>query len=292
MANKKLLHILVFILKLGLTGVILWSIFNKMNFQQVMTSIARQPLWLLAVLLLLTVLRHAGQYQTWSCALQINPHYQLNRKEVLTSYIISQPLRFVVPGGFGMTGKVIYITNSSVWASGLSFLIERALIIWGIWAFAALGGAFYFTRMQLWLRLAIVAAVISLPVWGYFILGLKHKWRHLQEHYLKYAPRIIGLQACVALIAGLQYWLLLRQAMPIGFAETLKRMMLTQVSMSIPITWVGLGLRESFAIHFLSDAGFQALDAVTATLTLFIIQDVLAALVGAVVFIRTKKTGV
>lgn len=287
--RKRISRITVWILKLGLTALILWSIFHKMDFQQVLSSFVSQPAWLLLLLLLLSTLRHAGQFLTWGYALQINPNHRVNWREVLNSYMISQPLRFVIPGGFGMTGKVLYITNSSVWSTGLSYVIERAMIIWGIWAAASVAGAFYYTRIQLWARLLIVAAVLFGPVWGYFILGLKEKWHHLRDNYLRYAPRIVGIQFFLALVAHFQYWLLLRPVMAISYGEALMRMSLTQVSMSIPITWVGLGLRESFAIKLLSEIGFQALEAVTATLTLFIIQDVVFALIGAVFFLRAKR---
>jgi hypothetical protein len=66
-------------------------------------------------------------------------------------------------------------------------------------------------------------------------------------------------------------------------------MALTQFSNSIPITVAGLGLRESFAIHFLKTAGITAEQAVSATLSLFFIQDVLPALIGTWFLVRTKK---
>lgn len=287
--SKQFLRIAVQILKLALTGFIIWSIFRKMDFGQVLSSLVSLPVWLLLSLLLLSLLRHWGQFLTWGYALQINPLYKVNWKEVFNSYIISQPLRFAIPGGLGMTGKILYITNSSLLATGLSYGIERFLIIWGIWVFAIVSGAFYFTRIQLWARLLVVVVALSVPLLGYFVLGAREKWRHLQEHYRTYAPRIIGVQLLVALTAYLQYWLLLKRVAPIGFGDTLMRMSLTQLSVSIPITWAGLGLRETFAIHFLSEAGFQAIQAVTATLTMFIIQDVLAALMGSIFFLRVKK---
>jgi len=50
-----------------------------------------------------------------------------------------------------------------------------------------------------------------------------------------------------------------------------------------------LGLREGFAIHFLAGIGFSAEKAVSASLTLFFIQDVLPALIGIYYLIIGKK---
>jgi glycosyltransferase 2 family protein len=66
-------------------------------------------------------------------------------------------------------------------------------------------------------------------------------------------------------------------------------MSLTNISNSIPITISGLGLREGFAIHFLKDFGFGAEQAVAATLSVFLMHDVIPALVGAIVLLRARK---
>lgn len=287
--KRKFFQILTNVLKVGLTLFIIWSIFRKMDLGEVLSSLTSQPWWLLAAILLLSVIRHGGQFLVWGYSLRINPLYEPNWKEILTSYMISQPLRFAIPGAIGMMGKILYITNSSLLATGLCYAIERYLVIWSIWCFAAVSGFFYFTQIQLWIRIIAVSAVILGPLWIYLFMGAKHKWKHLQEHYLTYAPAIIGIQIAISLIAYLQYWLLLQRVMPIGYGETVMRMSMTHFSISIPITWAGLGLRESFAIHFLSEAGFKALEAVTATLTLFLIQDVLFALIGVIFFLKAKK---
>lgn len=289
--SKKVVKILGYVLKFGITGYILWRIFSKLDLGVVIASIAGQPLWLLLVLLLISVLRHGGHCLNWANALRINPLYKSDWKEIVNSYLIGQPLRFVLPGGFGSAGMVLFISNSSLAATILSYVMERIFLLWGTLVFASISASFLFVNIPLWLRLTAIVIVISAPVWIYLILGANRRWRRLRKNYVKFTPRILIVQLVIVLLFYFQYWLMLQRIMPIKFDETVMRMSLTHVISSIPITVAGLGLRESFAIHFLSDAGFQAIEAVTTTLTIFIIHDIIFALIGSVFLIRAKQLG-
>ena len=101
--------------------------------------------------------------------------------------------------------------------------------------------------------------------------------------------RISAIQTGIAALSYVQYWLILNQIHPISFWESTLRMSLTQFSNSIPFTVGGLGLREGFAIHFLAGVGFDASQAVTATLTLFAVQDLLFALPGLLLLMFNKS---
>lgn len=286
---KRSLQALLYALKLALTAYIIWRIFQKIELAAVLSTFVHQPLWLLSALLLLSLVRHWGQFANWAHSLQINPQYLPNRKEQLESYLIGLPLRFAVPGGSASAGKVLFVSNTSRWASLLSFGSERGFMTWTTWSYAFAAALVYYPAIPLWLRLAGFLLCFSAPLWTYYLLGLGPKTRPLQPGYARYAPRISLIQVLIAFLSYIQYWLILRQILPIDFGASFVRMALTQFSNSIPITVAGLGLRESFAIHFLAGAGFSASQAVSATLTLFIIQDLLPALPGLVLLLRTQK---
>lgn len=289
--SKKVVKILGYVLKFGITGYILWRIFSNLDLGVVIASIAGQPLWLLMVLLLISVLRHGGHCLNWANALRINPLYKPNWKEIVNSYLISQPLRFMVPGGFGGAGMVLFVSNSSLAATVFSYVVERAFFLWGTLVYASVSAAYYFENIPLWTRLAGMLIIITAPLWFYLILGSNRRWRRLRRNYIKFSPRILIVQLAVVLLFYFQYWLILQRIMPIEFGETIKRMSLTHIMSCVPITVAGLGLRESFAIHFLSEAGFQAIEAVTTTLSIFIIHDIIFAVIGSVVLIRAKQLG-
>ena len=57
----------------------------------------------------------------------------------------------------------------------------------------------------------------------------------------------------------------------------------------IPITYAGLGLREKFAIEVLSKYGISSEIAITASLTVFIFNVLIPAVVGLYYIIRSKR---
>lgn len=267
----------------------MWRIAGKIDFSVALRDMFGLPVAVVIVLICLSFLRHLAQYYNWLYSLSINPGFTKNKAEVLRSYLIGLPLRFAVPGGAASIGKIFFISNSSRSASFWSTALERGFMTWGTWTMAAMAALVYYRNLALGVRLLAVVFSLTLPLMLYLILGLIPKWRFLKASYIKKTPHMMSLQIVANLIAYLQYWLILNSILSIGWWQSTIRMALTQFSNSIPITVAGLGLREGFAIHFLKTAGISAEQAVSATLSLFFIQDVLPALIGTYFLVRAKK---
>jgi len=285
-ANTKAIF---YALKLCLSAFILWRIAVKVDIGSALSAFFHLPLPLIALLMGLSTLRHIAQYHNWLYSLGVNPQYKPNPSEVKRSYMIGLPLRFAMPGGHAAIAKILFVNNSSRMASFWSTALERGFMTWGTWTLASLAAFIYYPLLPIYLRLSAIIICILLPVVLYIILGSKAKWHMLQAPFRRLAPRMMAIQIGASIITYLQYWLLLNAALPIGWWSSTIRMALTQFSNSIPITFAGLGLRESFAIHFLKTAGISAEQAVSATLSLFIIQDILPAIAGTWFLLRTKK---
>lgn len=288
--RKKIWRVLSFVLKVLVTGLILFGLFRKMDLHQVWHNLVSQPLWLIMALLGLGILKQWGQYLTWQFSLQLNPLYQLNRVEVFDSYMIGQALRFAVPGSWGIFGKVAFVSNSSRGASLLSCFLERIFVTWSIFAFASLALLYISQGIAAWVRWLLFIFLITLPIWLYFALLLNRRWKILRPNYIKYAPGIVLSQVALSLVNFLQYWLMLQLTQSVSFWEIIKRMSLSHLSYSIPVTVAGLGLKESFAVSLLSKIGLQPESIAGTTLAIFIINDVLPALIGAGIFLRVKAT--
>lgn len=286
--RKKLWQVLSFVLKLLVTGLILWGLFRRLDIGLVWQNLANQPLWLILAILGLAVIRHWGQYLGWQYSLQVNPLYELNRREVFNSYMIGQALRFAVPGSWGIIGKVAFVSNSSKGASLISCFLERIFVSWSIFAFASLALLFIPQGIPGWIRWALFVFLITLPFWLYFVLYLNRRWKRLRTSYIRYAPGITLLMIATTLVNMLQYWLMLHLSQAVSFWDVVKRMSLSNLSYSIPITVAGLGLKESFAVSLLTKIGLQAESIASTTLAIFIINDVIAALIGAVIFLRVR----
>ena len=281
--------ILGYVFKLGLSMLILGLIFSRINLDEAGDLVFSMPAVLLLQVFLLSVLRHFVQLNNWRCALHFNPQYRFHRNQLLTSYLVALPLRFLIPGGHASFAKVFYLQNSSKLASLVSTTAERLFMTWATWFFAAIAVLWHYPQMNLSLRIIILVLTAFMPLYAALALWLKPGWRIWHSSYSAQAPKMMLLQVANTLLMYLQYHLLLNHLGSIKYIHTWLGMALTNVSNSIPITISGLGLREGFAIHFLADFGFSAEQAVAATLSLFLFHDVVPAVVGAVVLLKVKR---
>lgn len=278
-----------YVFKLALSVLILILIFRRIDPARASELIFQMPAVLLMQVFLLSVFRHLVQLNNWRCSLHLNPLYVNKPKELLASYLIALPLRFLLPGGHASFGKIFYISNSSRLASLISTTTERLFMTWSTWTFAAIAAFWYYPGMNLTLRVALVIFCSFMPLFAALIIKAKAKWQPYHVAYVQQAPRMMLLQIANTLLMYLQYHLILSHMSSINFTNSWIGMSLTNISNSIPITISGLGLREGFAIHFLKDFGFGAEQAVAATLSVFLMHDVIPALVGAIVLLRARK---
>lgn len=281
--------LIAYLLKLGITVFILWRISSRIDLTQALTGIFSLPWQVAALVTAISFIRHAAQYYNWHFALQLNPSYIIAKREIMASYLVALPLRFLIPGGSASFGKIFYLSNSSLMASLAATAAERAFMTWATWSFAALASLYYFVNISLGLRMAALMIIIILPAIAYVVIKWRFQDPAFAQAYKMQAPRMMAMQLVASGMAYLQYWLILNAFGVIGLFQCWMRMALTNFSNSIPVTVAGLGLRESFAIHFLADAGFTAETAVSATLSLFLVQDVIPALIGAAVLLKAKR---
>jgi len=287
--GQRVLKVVMFFLKIAISVYILWRIAGSVSFGSAFATIFHLPPLLFLALALISVLRHLGQFCNWLCSLRVNPEFHESKAQVFKSYLLGLPLRFAIPGGHANMAKIFYVRNTSRMASLYSTLLERSFLTWANWTFAS-GAAvlFYLEIPPYWFILAF-ALLIFYPEAILLTLGSRENWRHLKPSFSHQAAWMILLQVGGTLLTYTQYWLLLKRYVPLSFMDSSIRMALTQFSNSIPITIAGLGLRESFAIHFLKDTGITAQQAVSATLGLFLIHDVVPALIGLPFLIRGKR---
>lgn len=277
-----------YLLKITLTIAIFWLVFRKIEPNELRANLAKLSYQLALVLMGISALRHYLQYNNWFFSLKINEGMQFDKRQVLSSYLIGQPLRFAIPGGSASFAKVLYVQNSSIAASLIATTLERFFLTWGTWGFASIAGFYYLKESSLALRLPLLL-VPFMPFFLALILSWIPKSREYASAYLRYAPFMMVLQILNSLLMYLQYYLILGTIGTITFSDTCIGMGLTNLANSIPITISGLGLREEFAIHFLADFGFVAAEAVAATLTLFFFHDFIIALIGAMLMPFQKR---
>jgi len=281
--------VILYFIKLALSIFILWMIFRKIDLGSALKDIISLPLGIVFLLLVLSFIRHLLQFHNWYFSLQINTLFKAPKKEVISSYLIGQTLRFAVPGGPASFAKIFYVPNSSKLSSFWSSIAEKSFMTWTTWFFAVLAGMLYYRKIPVWFWMILLLILIFLPFLVKFILGANKRFSALHAPYSVQFPKIISVQVLSNLLCFGQYWLILNCFSSINFWQSWIRMALIQFSNTIPITISGLGLREGFAIHFLAGAGFSPEQAVSVSLTLFFIHDVLPALIGIGFLLKGRK---
>lgn len=276
-----------FALKVLLTALMLFFVFRRLDPAAIRSGLMSLSFGVISAVFGISILRHYIQYRNWLAALRMNLGVSFKRKEVIASYLVAQPLRFAIPGGSASFAKIFYLRNTSVFASFIATSTERLFLTWATWTFAAIANFCLYPSQPLILRAALIIATAFIPLWTALILRSHRKSRQYLSGYLSKAPQMMLLQIANTALMYLQYYLILNSFLTINAVDTWLGMSMTNISNSIPITISGLGLREGFAMHFLSGYGFHPEQAVAATLALFLLHDVLSAIVGAGVLIAS-----
>ena len=286
MKKKKYL----FFFKILVSIFILYFLLKKIDFIQVISTLKQIKFGIIVFLFFTTFLKLLIEIINWKIFLQISPEYKPKIGEIIKSHFIGHSLRFLVPGGHGIIGKIYFVENKKK-DTFLSLSIEKFFQIWLIVLFAAFSSIFYFKGIDLYLKISLLLLIFLIP----FLLVLFHKIKFLQNYKLyifKYQtriPTIIMLQICYMIITVLQYFMILSPFSEISFFQTLISIPLILFANTIPITYAGLGLREVFAIKVLSNYQIQSEIAVAASLIVFFFNSVLPALVGLYFIIRKKS---
>ena len=116
---------------------------------------------------------------------------------------------------------------------------------------------------------------------------LQRPWLVERIRLLRQLPRrLIALNACFACICfglmSLQFYLLLSSLEPVGWQVGFTLPTILVITGSLPISIMGLGLREGMAALILSRYGVSMESAVAAAFSLFVVNALLPGLVGVV----------
>ncbi|MCK9330705.1 MAG: lysylphosphatidylglycerol synthase domain-containing protein [Candidatus Cloacimonetes bacterium] len=242
----------------------------------------------LVMLLLISVMKFFTQVFNWYYVLKINQDYDCTFRQVIKTHTIGLALRFFMPGGHATFGKVFYINPDKKKETFFSIIAEKFFQSWIIWFFAIWSFLFYYDKNYL-LVLFIALLITFVP----FIIPKIFK-RHIPYmtifNYYKILPKVILSQILFVFMTFIQYYLILSQLTQIRFFNTAISVSLILVANTIPITFSGLGLRETAATIVLPKYGIPIELAVGTSLCIFVLNSVIPALPG-VFLISSKNKG-
>jgi len=279
-----------FILKIVITSFILYFVFRKLDFNALLINFSHLNLLVIMIILVTTVLKFYTQLKNWELFLGVNPHYKPESKEIMISHFVGLALRFFIPGGSAIVGKIFYVENRKK-LTLLSLGLEVFFQTWIILLFASVSCFFFFENISKLVITIAFVLILILPLSAWFFEGFLKKDHHklYLKQYLNFIPKVMPIQFIYIFLTIFQYYIILKTLSGFTLWKAVIAVPLILSSNTIPITYSGLGLRETFAVNVLGKYGIDPHIAVTTSLTIFFFNAVLPAIIGVFFIFRNKK---
>jgi glycosyltransferase 2 family protein len=279
-----------YFIKIIITSIILYFIFRNINFHQLYLSFTKLKLSYILLIIVTAGIKIFIEYINWGHFLKINPEYNPKKSEIFSSHMIGHALRFLIPGGHAVIGKMYFVENEKK-LSFMSIGVEKFFQIWINLLFASFAAIFYFRNKFI---LPTILAFIFITFLPFIIYLLKHldKKKNLAIYFIQYwkiIPRIFIMQITYMFLTIFQYFILLNNFVSFHFFSAIVSIPLILFSNLIPITYAGLGLREKFAIEVLDKYNICKETAIATSLTVFIFNVLMPALIGLYYIIKRKR---
>ena len=279
-------------IQIAISLVIITLIFQRIDGKIAFSLITQLDFTVIGLLLALSLTKFVIQAINWHFCLNLNGNGVSSLKLALKTHIISSALRFFLPGGLATFGKVFYINTQSKTDTVFSILIEKFYITWGIVMFASISlplCLFYLHNKNAFSLFLLPAIVFILP---FFILKIFPKMTTAtqKKNYNKTTPIFIATQLIFIPLTMVQYYILLQfflsNELPFFMVAIVISLILS--ADIIPITYSGLGLRETASMILLPLIGIPAEIAVGTSLIIFLFNAVIPAIPGVVLIAINK----
>lgn len=278
-----------FAVKIAITAVILYFLFRRINLSETLGIMTGISVLTLILLIITAAIKQVTQFINWNLCLSINEDYRPKASQVLSSMLIGSALRFLLPGGHATYGKV-YFLNYSKRKIAVSITMEKFMLTWSVLLFGAAAALTFFEQYSLFLRIAVLAVIALVPLIIHRIKFLLPNFAGHFDKCLKIVPSMTLVQALYVSLTILQYCLIINNFICLPYTSVLVAVPLILTANVIPITYSGLGLRESFSMYVFASFGVSPEIAVAASLTVFMINAVIPALIGIIlIFISALK---
>jgi uncharacterized protein (TIRG00374 family) len=297
MEVKKLKFFLKIIITVGLVSAILFFVgFDKFTMNFEMMDVAYVflafPFSVLIVFLGSEKWRYMIKHEAVGVTL----------KNSIVSFLGGASLGLITPGRIGELGRVIFISQGTKSALAGIALVDKlidleATLLLGIWSMYIFFGKF--NALTLACVVVMIGAIIVYP--GRF-RGLMEKSLGFLPYKSKVKSLISGITSIpkrtlircflyrllVSIIDLFQFYLLLNSFTPIPISSVFAVYPIIVLTNIIPLTFMGIGVREGAAMLTLSRFGVQPEVAATSSFILFCFNTLLPGIIGAVFVSQVK----
>jgi len=278
---------LIFILKYVIGFVLLAWLLLKIDQQILLETFLELELSTIILVILLAILNLVFQFSLWRyLVVRHSKNYRI--KDLIPSFFAGFALRLMIPGGHAEITKV-FLLQGKKRGKVIAFGIEKSFntylkIILICFALPLVMEEY---KIILWsIGSVLIVGLVFLPL----LLARERLQKHQEKTVSYFAVFIISFLHSIPIFLCMttQYFLLLNQSYEIAFFDTIIVSVFVWGAGLIPISVSGLGVRENLAVYFLAFFAIPAAVAVGVSLSVFIVNMILPAIVGVFMIMHRR----
>ncbi len=286
---KESMKWLIFVLKILLSCLLFYYLYTRIDLHKIMILMLDLPIRIIFLLLITTIIKFFSQVWNWSLVLKIDPQFNESWSKVIKTHFIGLYLKLIIPGGYGTFGKIAFINQHQKKATFLSILIEKFFQNWISLFFGVLSLLFIATKYKiLWMILLIIISISP------FLVPLVFKKQGnnlLWKCYNQKIPYLMISQYIHQIFTFFQYWLLFETLSRTHWFVVCKGVSIALLSTILPVSYSGLGVRETAFVYTFKSYGVSAEIAVAVSLIIFFYNSIIPAFPGLYYFLMINKKG-
>ncbi|RKR85557.1 hypothetical protein BDD43_5828 [Mucilaginibacter gracilis] len=276
------------LLKIAVTGLLLYYVFSQIHIDQVKTLISQSnPWWMMAAILtfFVSTMVSASRLMSFFKSIGLNIRWQFN----LRLYMLGMFYNLFLPGGIGGDGYKIYLLNKNYkmpakkvfWA----ILFDRLSGFWAIGLITAVLVIFlpqlkvlHITPVLAWAVFLAATAVYGFVAYKFF--------KDYTKHFIEAHIKAVGVQSLQVLTILLVMIALHHTE---KYAPYLSAFLMSSMAAVIPFSVGGLGFREFIFKYVVAEMFHMNGDlAVVLSLSFYVISGIIS-LLGVYYVFRTDK---
>lgn len=285
--HKTQVKAIAFWLKIIFTCILLYFLFTRIRLEETFKLMLQLPVKIVLLILLTTILKFFSQVWNWELVLKIDPGFKESWSKIIKTHFIGLYLKLIIPGGYGTFGKMAFINQHQKKATFLSILAEKFFQNWISLFFGVLSLLFIMkTGKELWTFLLILVSASPFLIPLIFKnKGTKELWRSYNDKI----PYLMLSQYIHQFLTFFQYWLLFNSFIKVSFINICKGISVALLSTILPISYSGLGIRETAMIVTFNSYSVPAEISVAVSLLIFFYNSVLPVIPGIYYFFMINK---
>ncbi|EHQ28385.1 lysylphosphatidylglycerol synthase transmembrane domain-containing protein [Mucilaginibacter paludis] len=276
------------LLKIAVTGLLLYYVFSKIHFDQVKSLVSEaNPLWALAAILtfFVSTMVSASRLMSFFKSIDLHIRWQFN----LRLYMLGMFYNLFLPGGIGGDGYKIYLLNKNYkmpakkvfWA----ILFDRLSGFWAIGLITAVL-VIFLPQLKVLHITPLLAWTVFLGATAVYLFVAYKFFKDYTKHFVEAHIKAVGVQSLQVLTILLVMIALHHTE---KYAPYLSAFLMSSMAAVIPFSVGGLGFREFIFKYVVAEMFHMNGDlAVVLSLSFYVISGIIS-LLGVYYVFRTDR---